>query len=52
MRRVILEEWDKLAFDNAQEHLGWKGINYWADKLHQVCKEIVKENGFDTKYMR
>ena len=52
MRRVIREEWDMLAFDGSQEALGWKGINYWADKLGDVCDEVVQQGGFDTKYMR
>ena len=52
MRRVIREEWDMLAFDGSQEALGWKGINYWADKLGDVCDEVIEQDGFDTKYMR
>ena len=52
MKRVILEEWDALAFDNSQERLGWKGINYWADKFKELCEAVVEERGFDSKYMR
>ena len=31
---------------------GWWGINYWADKLGDVCDEVIEQDGFDTKYMR
>ena len=54
MRKVVLEEWDRLAFDDSQvgETPSWPGINYYVDLFAVVCSEVIEENGFDTHFMR
>ena len=53
MNRVIQEEWERLAFDDSQyEEDGWIGINGYVDKWKDILEEVVKEDGWDTRWMR
>ena len=49
---AILDEWDKIEFEPAvRDGRNWIGINGYVAKWGQVCREVVAEDGFDTKYM-
>jgi len=51
--RVIMEEWDRLAFDDSQyEEDGWIGINGYVDKWKTILEEVVEADGWDTRWMR
>ena len=51
-KRVIEEEWDRLAFDDSQKEDGWEGINFWVDHFGKTCDAVIDAKGYDTQYMR
>ena len=38
---MLQEEWELLAFDDAQASDGWPGINFWADHFSEVCSAVT-----------
>ena len=51
--RVVKEEWDQLEFEEVvRDGRTWKGINWYVDNWNEkVLKEVIKQKGWDTKYM-
>ena len=50
--RVIKEEWDGLEFEEVvRDGRTWKGINWYVDNWNKVLEEVIKQKGWDTKYM-
>ena len=53
MRRVIQEEWDRLAFGREQvDEDGFIGINALCEMWPKVLQAGVDEDGWDTRYMK
>jgi len=53
-RKVIEEEWEKLEAERTENtvHGGmWIGYNNLAMKFEDICGEVWKVGGWDTKYM-
>ena len=51
--RVIKDEWDKLEFEETKrDGRVWKGINWYVENWNnKVLAEVIKQDGWDTKYM-
>lgn len=51
--KVVKEEWDQLEFHEVKRNgRVWKGINWYVDNWNEkVLKEVIKQKGWDTKYM-
>ena len=49
--RVIKDEWDKLEFEETRDGRVWKGINWYVENWNKVLAEVIKQDGWDTKYM-
>ena len=50
--RVIQEEWDGLEFEETKrDGRAWKGINWVENWNEKVLEEVIKQKGWDTKYM-
>ncbi len=49
---MIKDEWDKLEFEETtRDGRVWKGINWYVENWNKVLAEVIKQDGWDTKYM-